>query len=353
MKINFDYPYVNLVEEHGGIRAAAKSIGMPYSSFHGRYVKALALEYGAKSVTLRHDKDSNEMRPYYLKTNESKVDVVETLRDFDFSSVVPLKVTSLKAVTSDKSLVIPICDLHIGNQCYAAQNNDSDWNLSIVKEEFPRMVAELINDETYDEIVIAINGDFMHFDSAVRCETPVSGHQLQSSGYFGEIVQTSLSLAVGAIEIAAACANRVTVSIISGNHDEASGYWIREYCKAMFRNHDGVVFLEPKVHITHYTYGNSSVLFFHGDKLKFKDAPNKLPAIYPMSGVSKYRYGVSGHFHHLEVKEDNGFTNVMVNSLCPNDDYSSKGCYISRRCLTGLIYDKTAGMVGFKFAVPG
>lgn len=351
MKINFNN-YVELVETHGGIRAAAKVAGLPYSTFHGRYVKALALEYGAKSVTLRLDKDSNELRPYYLKTDSSKGNVNETLTNFDFSSVVPFPVTSLKSELSDKCLVIPICDLHIGNQCHKAQNNDSDWNLDIVRREFPLMVAELINDTRYDEIVIAINGDFMHFDSAVRAETPVSGHNLSSSGYFGDIVKTSLELASNAIIQAVASANRVTVSVISGNHDEASGYWIREYLKVAFVNHSTVNFLEPKVHISSFTYGDSVMYFYHGDKLKFKDAPAKLPAIFPETYGALYKYGVSGHFHHIEVKEDNGFTNIMVNSLCPNDDYSAKGCYISRRCLTGLVLSRDKGVKAFNFAVP-
>lgn len=344
--------YVDAVENAGGIRAAAREMGIPYSTFHGAYVKELAAYYGAKSVTLRHDKDSNEMRPYYLKTDSSKLDVAAELSNFDFSTVKPSEIKPHVRVKSKTAFLIPVCDLHIGNQCYKSQNNDADWNLDIVKKEYPAAIAELLGSDNYDVIVCAFNGDWMHFDSAVRAETPVSGHNLSSSGYFGDIVKTSLELSISTVEKALSHCNTVYVSTISGNHDEASGYWQDSYIRAYFRNEKRVKFLDKKVQMTSFVYGNSSVYFFHGDKLKYKQAPQKLPAIFPETYGNKYKYGISGHYHHLEVKEDDGFTNIMINSLCPNDDYSAKGCYISRRCLTGLTLDYGKGVTGFKFSVP-
>jgi hypothetical protein len=346
--------YIELVETCGGIRKAAKSIGVAYTTFHDRYVKALEVRYQARSVTLRHDNDSNEMRPYYIKTGTSKVkqvDILNELKQFDFNKVKPANASRYFDLVSERALLIPICDLHIGNQCFIAQNNDSDWNLEIVRKELPQALINLLND-TYDEICLAFNGDYLHFDSAVRAETPVSGHPLNSSGYFGDMVQTAQDLAVGAIDMCLNHTNRLILSVISGNHDEASMYWLSDYLKAYYRNEPKITFLQKKVQFTNWVFGNNTIYLFHGDKLKFKDAPVKLPSIFPDTWCNPNRYAVSGHYHHLQAKEDNGITNIMVNSLCPVDDYSARGVYMSRRCLTAMEFDKKKGIVNINFTIP-
>ncbi|MCR2185578.1 winged helix-turn-helix domain-containing protein, partial [Salmonella enterica] len=82
---------------------------------------------------------------------------------------------------------------------------------------------------------------FAHFDS-LRPVTPTSGHIVDASSHYAEIVRAIIRIMRRMVEMALAKHNRVVLLMAEGNHDIASSVWMREVAKSWYVN-------EPRVEV--------------------------------------------------------------------------------------------------------
>ena len=96
----------------------------------------------------------------------------------------------------------------------------------------------------------------------------------------------------------------VEVTYIAGNHDEFVGWHLVTWLESFFRNNARVTFdISPKYR-KYEGYGNSAMMFNHGDAIK----PSKLAAIFPIEFREEWSkftnfYIFTGDKHH-EVSQD-------------------------------------------------
>jgi hypothetical protein len=96
----------------------------------------------------------------------------------------------------------------------------------------------------------------------------------------------------------------VEVVYIAGNHDEYIGWHLITWLEAFFRGNERVVFDISPRYRKYERYGNSAMMFNHGDAIK----PSKLAAIFPIEFREEWSYYknfyiFTGDKHH-EVSHD-------------------------------------------------
>ena len=142
-------------------------------------------------------------------------------------------------------------------------------------------------------------------------------------------------------------ANNIDVIFVSGNHDEFAGWYMIKWLEGYFRTTERVSFdISPKYR-KYVSYGNTALMFNHGDVLK----PVKLAALFPM----EYRENWSSHENfyiftgdkHHEVSHDfNGIKFYQIpafsNAKSLWDD--KNGHVMSKAEVTAFLIDETDGM---------
>jgi len=142
-------------------------------------------------------------------------------------------------------------------------------------------------------------------------------------------------------------AENVNVVYVAGNHDEFVGWHMVNWLQTYFRNTDRLTFDCSPKYRKYISYGESAMMFNHGDAIK----PAKLAALFPI----EYREGWSFHKNfyiftgdkHHEVSHDfNGIKFYQIpafsNAKSLWDD--KNGHTMSKAEVTGFLIEQGSGM---------
>lgn len=142
-------------------------------------------------------------------------------------------------------------------------------------------------------------------------------------------------------------AKNVSVVYVSGNHDEFVGWHMVNWLQTYFRKEERADFnISPKYR-KYVGYGNSALMFNHGDAIK----PAKLAGIFPMEfkeNWSNYNnfYIFTGDKHHEVSHDFNGIKFYQIpafsNSKSLWDD--KNGHVMSKGEVTAFLIDENDGM---------
>jgi hypothetical protein len=142
-------------------------------------------------------------------------------------------------------------------------------------------------------------------------------------------------------------AQSVNIVYVAGNHDEFVGWHLVNWLQTYFRNIDRLTFDCSPKYRKYVSYGDSALMFNHGDAIK----PAKLAALFPIefreywSSHSKF-YIFTGDKHHEVSHDFNGIKFYQIpafsNSKSLWDD--KMGHTMSKAEVTGFLIDDCDGM---------
>jgi hypothetical protein len=142
-------------------------------------------------------------------------------------------------------------------------------------------------------------------------------------------------------------AENVNVVYVAGNHDEYVGWHMVNWLQTYFRNTDRLTFDCSPKYRKYISYGQSALMFNHGDAIK----PAKLAALFPIEfreGWSFHQnfYIFTGDKHHEVSHDFNGIKFYQIpafsNAKSLWDD--KNGHTMSKAEVTGFLIEQGSGM---------
>jgi hypothetical protein len=361
------------VNEHGGIRPAARALGVHNCVIHQciQRVKANAALRGyspehdmvhpvpdthiAKGVSTYYDKDGKP-RGQWVKSSLDQQKLVEAVK----AAVEELckDVKRAKAIPAPKRTVEHLANLytftdsHVGMLSWGEETG-ADWGLKIAEATLVGAFDHLVDASPPARVAIVNQqGDWMHFDG-LSAVTPQHGNLLDADGRFSKVVAVAVRILRRIIDKALAKHEFVHVICAEGNHDLASSVWLRHLFGLLYEN-------EPRVQVNmtelpYYVieHGKTMLCFHHGHQAKNESLPLLFAATHAEAwGRTSKRYIHVGHRHHVDEKEHPGVKVIQHSTIAARDAYAARGGWVSEREITAITYSDRFGQVARNTVTP-
>lgn len=322
------------------LRKAATTLAISYECAKSRYKRAKkwleadpAAQAAAKAV-------GSNVVPHafwakvdgvsaYFKPDRGQnegVSLVETVAQAfrDIPAYVP---SAADFTHSDLMTVYPLYDLHAGMMAWGRETRGPDYDLDLFKSDLIESVERLAERAPNSgHALVILGGDTIHVDDYSNM-TPGSGHMLDADGRFEKIVDVAIEAITHAIEALAEKHARVSVVVLTGNHDRGSHLILKAALKQRYRNSERIQFPivsgADKSDMFWMAHGKSLIVAHHGDKMK----PETLCMIAadqcPDWSATRHRVVLTGHLHSLKVRDMPGITHYTLRAFAPADQYGA------------------------------
>lgn len=243
----------------------------------------------------------------------------------------------------DASLIINKQDSHL-NKYDIGGNNDVDERLSNILYKVEMIANQAVLSNNLENITYIIGSDEFNseFTGMTTKGTPQTNtHTYQQS--FEYICNHEVLMITMLLQYA----KNVNVVYVPGNHDEYVGWHMVNWLQTYFRETTRIIFDVSPKYRKYISYGNSAMMFNHGDAIK----PSKLAAMFPI----EYREDWSSHSNfyiftgdkHHEVSHDfHGIKFYQISAFSNSkslwDDKNGHTC--SKGEVTAFLIDKEQGM---------
>jgi hypothetical protein len=240
-------------------------------------------------------------------------------------------------------LIINKQDSHLNKYDIDGNNNITDRLANIMyKVEVIANQATLSNN--LEQITYIIGSD--EFNSEFTGMTTKGTPQTNTHTY-----QTSFEYICGhevlMITMLLQYAESVNIVYVAGNHDEFVGWHMVNWLQTYFRNTDRLTFDCSPKYRKYISYGNSALMFNHGDAIK----PTKLAALFPMEFKDSWSfhqnfYIFTGDKHHEVSHDFNGikFYQIPAFSNAKSIWDDKNGHVMSKAEVTGFLIEEASGM---------
>lgn len=302
-----------------------------------------------KGTSTLYDEDGN-VKIQWVKTDKKLIDqhkvmkeIMQGLKD-DLPKLKP-KRKNPNAVYSDKAVVIPLGDPHVGMLSWAEETG-VDWDLSIAEEKYAKVFDYLNNGVEPCEVAYILNlGDFFHADN-VEGVTSRSGHSLDMDGRFQKMIRVGVRIIRRMIEGALDKHGRVHVVNEIGNHDDTGAMFLSIALDEMYRYEDRVTIDTSPAPYHYFKFGKVLIGSHHGHTTKIDKLPLVMAADRPEDwGDSTHRYWYTGHIHHDTRKEFSGCVVESFRTLAAKDSYAAWHGYRSGQDMKAIVLDREHGEI--------
>lgn len=359
--------YIDAVIAHGSIRAAARELGVNYTSVRDGIEAArrrAAIQGYAPEFHLRHpaapgflvkgtstyfDKDGNAAGQW-VKTTRNHAQMEQIIRagmealkeDVPRLEPAPAPVALTMASLCN---VYTMTDSHVGMLAWHKEGG-ADWDLRIAERTLVGCFEQMILSAPPARTCIVNQlGDFLHSDGLLPV-TPTSGHILDQDGRFAKVVQAAIRILRRMVDMALRRHESVVLLLAEGNHDMASSVWLRSMFQALYEREPRVEVIDSELPYYAHQHGEVMLAFHHGHLKKNDQLPLLFAAQFPkLWGATEKRYCHTGHRHHVEEKEHAGMTVVQHPTLAARDAYAARGGWIAERKVTAITYHARHGDV--------
>jgi hypothetical protein len=240
-------------------------------------------------------------------------------------------------------LVINKQDSHLNKWDVDGDNNVLDRLAKIMyKVEVIAAQAQLSNN--LEEITYIIGSD--EFNSEYTNAT-TKGTPQQNTHTYHTSFEYICDHEVLMITMLLQYAKHVNVVYVAGNHDEFVGWHMVNWLQTYFRNIDRLTIDSSPKYRKYVSYGNSALMFNHGDAIK----PVKLAALFPIEYRDQWSfhhnfYIFTGDKHHEVSHDFNGIKFYQIpafsNAKSLWDD--KNGHTMSKAEVTAFLIDQAEGM---------
>jgi len=358
--------FVDAVNEYGGFRSAARSLNINHSTI----VEAMAL-LRRRAATSGYAPEQDMVRPvpepfivrgvstYYnaegkasgqwvkSKIDDSKLqEMMKAVIDGMKEDIPRLTALPAPALGNDNLLnCYVITDYHLGMLAWdeeAGENWDLDIAQALVVKWFEQAIAQSPNADT---AVFAQLSDFLHFDG-MDAVTPASKHLLDVDTRFAKVVRSAIRVLRTVIDMLLAKHQHVHIIMADANHDPVSQIWLREWFSVLYENEPRITVDKSPNPYNAYEFGKTALFFHHGHKRKVSNVSEVFAGQFrEMFGRTKHAYAHMGHYHSIDVKENNLMIVEQHRTLAPGDAYSARGGWLSGRDAKVITYSKQFGEV--------
>lgn len=360
--------YIDAVNQHGSLRAAARALEVNYTSVQ-QAVEAAKRKAVLRGYSPKHDLTHSVPEPFVVrgvstfydedgkvkgqwvksKLDDSKLqetvramvqDMVEEARGI--SRLVPPP----KTVNEDLLVLYPLGDPHFGMYAWKAEAG-ADFDTEIAERitvgAVDRLVASAPPAHT---AIVAPMGDVMHADDS-KNRTPQSGNQLDVDTRHQRVMLIATRAIRRAIYRALEKHQLVIGRILQGNHDPHAAFAIAMALQAHFENNPRVKIDLSPAYFWYHQFGKVLIGLTHGDKAKGRDLLGVMAADKAVEwGQTQFRYFYHGHLHESGKKEMPGLLVEWFRTLAPADAWAAGEGYRSGRDMNAIVFHKNYGEVG-------
>jgi hypothetical protein len=358
--------YIEAIDIHGSMRKAAVAMKVSKNAVQDS-MRALKKEAARKGYSPEHDlthpvapgqmlkgastlyKDGKAVIQW-VKTTADHEAMEAMMREFITGLVADARglspsVPAPKHSDTDLLVVIPMGDPHFGLHSWQDESGE-DFDLKIAEQLLNAAIDRLVDGAPPAKTAILLNlGDFFHVDN--QSNRSQSGNQLDADTRWAKVMQVGLRAMVHAVQRMLSKFETVIVRNVRGNHDTHSSFALSLAMDAFFSNNERVkVDLSPAA-FWYYKFGKVLIGASHGDTCKMDKLPGVMACDKPEEwGATKFRYFMTGHIHHDEVREFPGVTVESFRTLAARDAWHSAEGYRAGRDMRCIVIHKDFGEIG-------
>jgi hypothetical protein len=357
---------IQAINEYGGIRPAARALKLHHTTVADsiRIVrrKAAISGYAPDNDMVRVVPDPFIVRgisTYYNAEGKASGQWVKSriedtkLQEMMRQSIDAMKeeiprLTALPAppLSNDNLLnCYVITDYHLGMLSWDEETGEN-WDVAIAEKLVVKWMEQAIaQSPNADTAVFAQLSDFLHFDG-MDAVTPASKHLLDVDTRFAKLVRSAIRVLRTVIDMLLAKHQKLHIIMADANHDPVSQIWLREWFSVLYENEPRVTVDKSPNPYNAYEFGNVALFFHHGHKRKVANVSEVFAGQFrEMFGRTKYAYAHMGHYHSIDIKENNLMIVEQHRTLAPGDAYSARGGWLSGRDAKVISYDRRYGEV--------
>lgn len=361
-----------LIIKHGSVNAASNNSGISRSTIknHVKLVKSYATSKGyAPELGIEHrlsasqlytldsvsDMRENELgKPIWYKyklDKQKEIELIEQIVDDLKQEVKPIDFSMYKPTEpclNDLINHFTLTDTHIGDWI-SSQINGNDWDLDIAEDVIVGTIVGLVEESPRaSTALLSFLGDILHFDSALHAKTPHSGHDLDSAATLEIVAPRIIPIIRRVIEILLSSHNKLIISIVRGNHDEATTVWLKEIIKLIVAGDGRIELIEGRLDFLAWKFGDVFLGWYHGDKIKTQDLPLIFATEYPeLWGSCKHVIIHCGDKHHHKSQDIKKVFVIQHEIISARNRYTSGRGLNSARGATRYTYHSTKGRRGW------
>lgn len=360
--------YIEAIEKHGSMRAAAKELGVAKSAVNQSMAslkKAASLRGYSPEHDLHHPiapgQQLRGVSTYYnkegqaagqwVKTNACQEAFLEMIRDVARGFVEEVgPVDAAPAPLDFQSDVIPwiqIGDAHLGMLAHVNEVGEN-FDLRIAEQELCAAIGILVDElPSCERMVINDLGDFTHYEN-FEGETQVSKNRLDCDTRFPKMIKVYSRVMRFIVDKALSKARHVDVIVNQGNHSRTNDIWMAELLRVAYGHTGRVHILNNDSVFIAYRMGNTLVMTHHSDKCKPTQLAHVMTTDYRKDyGETEFHYVDVGHVHHgMVMKEHPGIFVESFNHLAALDKWANDAGYRNRKSITIVLRSKAYGEVG-------
>lgn len=240
-------------------------------------------------------------------------------------------------------LVLNKQDAHLNKYDIGGQN-DINVRFDNIKSKLETIASQACVANDIEKITYILGSD--EFNSEHTGNTTKGTPQQNIETYqigFDKICDHELSV----IDCLLSHSQSVDIVYVPGNHDEIAGWHLVKWLKTYYRNEKRLSFDTNTAYRKYISYGNTAMMFNHGDAIK----PNKLVSMFPIEykdewSSHEYFYIFTGDKHHELSHDFNGIKFYQLPAFTSAkslwDDKNGYTC--SRPEATGFLVDKKLGI---------
>ena len=356
-----DAEMIAAVAEHGGIRTAARALGVHHSKVQ-RAVRRQAepkpqldaarsglAPYVIKGMSTLRDGDGN-VKQEWTKTAlnaELQQQAVEAHIRWLAEEVRGLSpYIAPPAVCDDDLLVVyPMGDPHFGLYSWVEETGEN-FDLAMADELTRAAIGRLVATAPSAGTGLLLNlGDAFHADDS-RNMTPGHGNQVDVDGRYAKVIEVGARAMIHCALRLLEKHKRVVVWNLPGNHDPHASFALAIAMKMFFENEPRVeVDLSPSL-FRYLKFGKNLIGSHHGHGTKGSDLPLLMATDRPIDwGETEFRVWYCGHIHHYTAREYPGCNVETFRTLAAKDAWHTGKGYRSGRDMTSITIHREWGEV--------
>lgn len=361
--------FIDAVNAHGSIRAAAKALGRDESVVRrtlARLRESAAIRgyspdhdmkhpvpgtHVAKGISTFYDADGM-VRAQWVKSDlrleAYNQHVQEAVGAFIEDAVRPIAAPAgPRDFSTDVIPWVQIGDAHLGMLAHAAEVGEN-FDVKIAERELCGAIGVLIDEmPPVERCVINDLGDFTHYEN-FAATTEASGHALDFDSRFPKMIKAYARIMRFIVDKALTKAQHVDVIVNQGNHSRTNDIWMAVCLRVAYEHTGRVHVLDNDSVFIGYRMGKTFVMTHHSDKCKPARLPDVLTRDFRKDfGETEFHYIDIGHVHHREVAVD--LAGVVVeswNHLAARDKWAHEAGYRSSKSITVVLRSRTYGEIG-------
>lgn len=296
--------------------------------------------YFAKRVSTLSDADGNMVMQWVIAEQDQQ-QLQEQVHDFiaglaeEVPRLPPIPIPKVSAKARLNIYVLP--DLHLGSLADGEETREEDWDCKKAVRRYDEAFNEVLDcSPASDECILLNLGDLLHADDE-SATTRKSGNKLDVDNRHWKNIRAANRFIRSCTDRCLARHKKVRFVNVKGNHDWQSADTVGLCMQYAYEKEPRLVVDNTPGAFHYYRFGKTLMGFTHGHTCK----PEKLGDVMMsqqrevISEVSNC-WWLTGHIHHLNVKEFGWYIWESFRSPAAKDAYHAENGYTAGRDIAAI-----------------